>query len=250
MALKYFSFAPLLVLLVMLSGPPRQPATAPAAAPNTLTAAERKAGWKLLFDGKTTQGWRNYNKTTIGSNWKVEDGALYLQVKGKDGWQAQGGGDIVTEQEFENFELRLEWKIGPCGNSGIMFNVKEDPAYAYPWMTGPEMQVLDNTCHPDAKITKHRAGDLYDIMSVSTETVKPQGEWNQVRLVFKAGKLEHWLNNKKVIATTLWTDEWNQLLANSKWKTMKDFGKFGRGRIALQDHGDPVWFRNIKIRAL
>jgi cytochrome c len=248
----YFLFPVLLVFAFFFNA--KQPnsvqPTKKAAAPNTLTEEERKKGWIMLFDGKTTNGWRNYNKQTIGENWKVADGALYLAVEGADGWQAKGGGDIVTNDEYENYEFRLEWKIGKCGNSGIMFNVKEDPAYQYPWNTGPEMQVLDNTCHPDAKIIKHRAGDLYDLITAVPETVKPQGEWNKVRLVVNKGHLEHWLNDKKVVDTQMWTDEWNNMIAGSKFKTMKDFGKIKKGRLALQDHGNPVWFRNIKIRNL
>lgn len=225
---------------------------APAPAPNTLSEAERRAGWKLLFDGQTTQGWHNFGKKTIGGSWKVVDGALHLDAQRHDDghWQAADGGDIVTEGEYENYELRLEWKIGPCGNSGIMYNVVENKDFQYPWQTGPEMQVLDNTCHPDASIQKHRAGDLYDMISCRIETVRPAGQWNQIRLVVKNGQVEHWLNGRRVVSFEMFTDEWNSMIANSKFRDMKGFGQARRGRIALQDHGDPVWFRNIKIRTL
>lgn len=161
-----------------------------------------------------------------------------------------GGGDIVTEEEYENFELSLEWKIQACGNSGVMFNVQEGASHERAWHTGPEMQVLDNSCHPDAKIIKHRAGDLYDLISCTTETVKPAGEWNLAKIVSKNGKYEFWLNGVKNVEFTMRTPEWKKLVAGSKFKSMPDFGKFIKGRISLQDHGDQVWYRNIKIKEL
>jgi len=217
---------------------------------NTLTAKEKKDGWKLLFDGKTTAGWRNFKSDKIGTAWKVADDALYLDTSKKEGWQTSGGGDIVTADEYENYELSLEWKIQPCGNSGIIFNVQEGDEYDYVWKTGPEMQVLDNACHADAKIIKHRAGDLYDLISVKTETVKPAGEWNHAKLVANKGKYEFWLNGVQTVEFTIGTPEWDALIAGSKFKDMPAFGKFKKGRLSLQDHGDQVWFRNIKIREI
>lgn len=224
----------------------------PEVAPNSLTAAEKAAGWILLFDGKTTKGWRNYNKQGIGSRWKVADGVLYLDVANKnaDGFQVGGGGDIITEAEYENYELRLEWKIAKCGNSGIIYHIHEDPSIQYPWMTGPEFQLLDNDCHPDAKIKKHRAGDFYDVIESSIETVKPAEEWNKIRLVCMGTKVEHWMNGKKVISTDMGSPEFKSLLPNTKWKDHKKYGTFSKGHIGLQDHGDGISFRNIKLRKL
>lgn len=224
----------------------------PAMAINTLSDSEKAAGWKLLFDGKTTNGWRNFNKQTIGAGWIVQDNAIHLDAKKKEdgGWQAQDGGDIITDGQYQSYELSLEWKIGNCGNSGIIFNVVEDKKYEYVWLTGPEMQVLDNTCHPDAKIEKHRAGDLYDMIECKYVTVKPAGQWNKARLIINNGKAEHWLNGRKVVEYEMFTDEWTEMIANSKFKDMPDFGKARKGHISLQDHGDPVWFRNIKIREI
>ncbi len=227
--------------------------SAPAPTPvNALSEAERKAGWKLLFDGQTLKGWRNYGKKTIGSSWKVADGAIHLDAKKNPsgGWQAPDGGDIITDGTFENYELRLEWKIAPCGNSGIIYNVEESGKYQYPWQTGPEMQVLDNACHPDSKIRTHRAGDLYDLIECKYETVKPAGEWNRVRLIVNKGKVQHWLNGRKVVETEMWTDAWRKMIAASKFKDMPGFGTVRKGHLCLQDHGDPVWYRNIKIKIL
>lgn len=208
-------------------------------------------GWQSLFDGKTTSGWHTYGKSTTGKAWVVDKGTLHLDASKKKDWQTNEGGDIVTDEEFENFHLKLEWKIAPSGNSGIMFYVKEDPAkYRYPWNTGPEMQVLDNAGHPDAKITKHRAGDLYDLIQSSTEPVKPAGEWNQAEIISNKGKLEFILNGVRIVSTTMWDENWKQLVAGSKFKSMSAFGAYKSGKIALQDHGDDVWFRNIMIKKL
>lgn len=213
---------------------------------NTLTSKEKKAGWQLLFDGKTTNGWHTFKSDKVGAAWKISDEALFLDTSNKE----EKGGDLVTDQEFENYELYLEWKIQACGNSGVIFNAQESDEYKYIWMTGPEMQVLDNTCHPDAKIIKHRAGDLYDLISCSKETVKPAGEWNAARLISNKGKFEFWLNGVKTVEFTMHTPEWDALVAGSKFKSMPGFGKFSKGKISLQDHGDQVWYRNIKIKPL
>ncbi len=146
--------------------------------------------------------------------------------------------------------MKLDWKIAKDGNSGVMFYIKEDSAkYEYPWYTGPEMQVLDNNGHPDAKITKHRAGDLYDLI-VSKETVKPAGEWNHAEIVANNGSLKFYLNGENTLSTTLWDDNWKSLVAGSKFNERPDFATFKQGKIALQDHGNAVWFKNIKIKRL
>jgi|JI10StandDraft_1071094.scaffolds.fasta_scaffold32159_5 hypothetical protein len=209
------------------------------------------SGWVSLFDGKTLTGWHNYGKTTVGEAWKIADGTLYLDTTKKAGWQTAQGGDIVSAEEYENFDLKLEWKIAPGGNSGIIFYVHEDTSkYKYVWQTGPEMQVLDNDLHSDGKIPKHRAGDLYDLISCKTETVKKPGEWNEAEIISKDGKLDFFLNGTNVVSTTLWDDSWKSLVAGSKFKEWPDFGTYKKGHIALQDHGNTVWYRNIKIKRL
>ena len=207
--------------------------------------------WISLFDGKTTKGWHKYGGEPVGSAWKVADGVLYLDASEKEGEKIKGGGDIVTDEQFENFDLKLEWKISRGGNSGVMFCVHEDTTkYKAPYETGPEMQVLDNEGHPDGKIHKHRAGDLYDLIACSKETVKPHDEWNQVEIKLLNGKLDFFLNGENVVSTTMWDDNWNKMVANSKFKTMPGFAKFKKGGIDLQDHDCTVWYRNIMIKKL
>jgi hypothetical protein len=215
---------------------------------NKLSAAEIKKGWKLLFDGSTLTGWKTYNRTDMATSWSVKDGAIFLDAK--KGRSEIAKGDLVTLEDYDDFELSLEWKISECGNSGIMYRIVEDPKYKQPYLTGPEMQVLDNKCHPDAKIITHRSGDFYDVMASKTENVKPAGEWNAVRIIMKGYKLEQWQNGVKQVKLTLGSDEINAIVEKSKWKNQKDWGKALIGKIGLQDHGDPVWFRNIKIRNL
>lgn len=212
---------------------------------NIIMQNNAKGGWQVLFDGKTTKGWHTYGKNNVGPRWKIADGALFIDNSVKE------GGDIVTDEEFENFDLKLEWKISANGNSGIIFNIKEDAEkYKETYKTGPEIQVLDNDGHPDGKIIKHRAGDLYDLIKSSSEPVKPVGEWNAVEIISNKGKLQIFLNGTNVVTTTMWDDNWKQLIANSKFKDMPDFGTFKKGKIALQDHGNAVWYRNIKIKKL
>jgi hypothetical protein len=187
----------------------------------------------------------------VGSAWQVKEGVLILDTVKKADWQTSNGGDIVTDEEYENYHLQLDWKIAKDGNSGIIFNIYEDTAqYEYPWYTGMEMQVLDNNGHPDAKIIKHRAGDLYDLISSSRETVKPLGEWNHAEIKCVNGKLDLYLNGENIVSTTLWDDNWKKLVAGSKFKTMPAFGTIKKGRIGLQDHGNEVQFKNIKIKSL
>jgi cytochrome c len=227
--------------------------TAPAqiaAAPNTLTEAEKAAGWKLLFDGKTLNGWRNFKKDKVtGTDWKIDQDAIHLAAfKNASGhWQSGNGGDIITNEAYGDFELQLEWQIGACGNSGIIYFVQETDQYDYVWQTGPEMQVLDNNCHPDAKFLSHRAGDLYDLQECKYITVRPPGQWNQVRLISKNGKIEHWLNNRCLVSYDFDSQDFRTMVAKSKFKDMPGFAKVRKGHIALQDHGDPVWYRNIKL---
>lgn len=203
--------------------------------------------WLSLFDGETTEGWHTYRRDTVGSAWSVQDGALTFNPEVPQ----EGRGDIVTDREFENFELELEWKIGSGGNSGIFIGVKEDEQYGNTYSTGIEMQVLDNISAADNKIDNHLAGTMYDLIGTpELSKPKPLGEWNQVRIRKKDGQVTMWLNGIQTADVTVGSEEWQSLLEKSKFKDWEGFAKYPKGKIGLQDHGDPVSFRNIRIMEL
>jgi len=210
-----------------------------AAAPNTLTPAEQKAGWRLLFDGATTSGWRGYDSPAVPEGWRVMEGALT---------RVASGGDIVTSDRFRNFELALEWQVSEGGNSGIFYRAA-DGAKAIYW-SAPEMQVLDDAKHPDGKSTLTSAGSAYGLYPAPRGVVKPAGEWNRVRLVVNGNHVEHWLNGVKVVEYELGSADWAERVARSKFAKWPEFGKAAEGRIGLQDHGDRVAYRSVKIRVL
>jgi len=207
-------------------------------APNTLTDAEKAAGWKLLFDGKTTEGWRNYKKPEIGAGWKVENGALTRADK--------GAGDIITTDKFGAFELSLEFNIAKEGNSGLMFHVTEEGGA--PWHTGPEIQIQDNKDGHDPQ----KAGWLYQLYKPEgdLDACKPAGEWNQLKILITPEKCATWVNGKLYYEFVKGSEDWNARVAKSKFAAMEKFGKPTSGHICLQDHGNLVSFRNIKIRAI
>jgi hypothetical protein len=209
--------------------------------------------WISLFDGKTTNGWHTFGKKTAGEAWKVVDGAIMFDPSNKLYGRIVGGGDIVTNESFTNFHLQLEWKIAKNGNSGIIFFVQNDPSkYKNTWHTGPEMQVLDNEGHPDGKIISHRAGNLYDLIVGDESGAKPAEEWNLVDIIANRGTLVMKLNGVTTVNTHLGDDSWKELIRRSKFSQGEspDFGKVFSGHISLQDHGDKVWYRNIRIQKL
>jgi hypothetical protein len=218
---------------------------------NTLTPQEQKDGVILLFDGKTTDQWRGYGKTDFPKGWVINDNAIQCIGSGKG--EAGQGGDIITKEKFKNFELTLEWKISEGGNSGIFYLAQEIPGEPI-WKSAPEMQVLDNLKHPDAKLGvdgNRQAGSLYDLIPAKPQNAKPAGEWNTVKIMVYKGTVVHYQNGVQVLEYHLWTDDWKKMCANSKFK---DFPYFvdtaAEGYIGLQDHGDDVWYRNIKIKKL
>lgn len=212
---------------------------------NELTAKEKKQGWQLLFDGKTTSGWHNFHKPSVGPAWTVADGTLQLDPKIKD-----GRGDVVTDGEYQNFELSIDWNIAEEGNSGIMFLVQDEKAYDATYVTGPEYQLLDDKKAEDNKLANHLAGSLYDIIAPPKEAEHPAGEWNHTVIKLKDGELTFWLNGVQTVKTHLWDANWTAMVAKSKFKDWKGFAAFHKGHISLQDHGYHIQFRNIKIRQL
>lgn len=216
---------------------------------NTLTPKEKQQGWQLLFNGKDLEDWHSYLEDKPGKAWQVHDEVIVLNKTGKSVYKDYA--DLVTDDEFENFDLKLEWKMEPCANSGLMFYVHESPQYENTYETGPEMQIADLACSPDSRIFLHRAGALYDLIPVDTEWVTKGGEWNTYEIISDHGHLQLFQNGHKVIDTYLWNDHWKELISESKFAKMPDFGTFHKGHFALQgtEHGK-LWFRNIKIRRL
>lgn len=222
---------------------------------NTLTKEEKADGWQLLFDGKTTEGWRNYGKETFPGGWIIEEEALKCQGSGRGEAGAEEGGDILFNKKFSNFHLKLEWKISEGGNSGIFYLGRETPEFDFIWKTAPEMQVLDNAKHPDAQLGvdgNRQAGSLYDLIPAKPQNAKPVGEWNTAEIICFKGTVVHKQNGETVLEYHLWTPEWNELVAGSKFPALNEnwANVASEGYIGLQDHGDDVWFRNIKIKEL
>jgi len=219
---------------------------------NKLTGKEKKAGWTLLFNGKDFTGWRQCNGTEMPKNWVIEDNAMKVfTAPDKKPGQGANGDIIYAPKKFRNFELSIDWKTSKMGNSGIFYNVREVEGKAI-YYAAPEVQVLDNIDATDNKIDSHLAGSLYDMLPADPKTVKPAGEWNTIVISLKDGKVTHTQNGVKVVEYTLWTPEWDAMVANSKFKTFPGFieGIAREGYIGLQDHGYAIWFRNIKIREL
>lgn len=210
---------------------------------NTLSADEKAAGWQLLFNGETTHGWRSFGRPDLSAHWYVEDGTLTF-TPGK-------AGDIITNTVFSSFILSVDWKISEGGNSGIFFNVTEDLPDAY--MTGPEYQLLDNRNRDEPPL--EQAAAAYDLYEPTSDESEPAGRWNTSKIVVKGDLVEHWLNGVKVVSYDMGSADFKQRVAESKFSpigpdadVMKHFAKARKGHIALQDHGDKIAFRNIKIK--
>jgi hypothetical protein len=225
------------------SGDADSPAAGDAAAqeavpPNALTAAEREAGFELLFDGETADGWHVFRgEGTPG--WEVRDGALV---------RVASGGDLVTDRVFSDFELRLEWMVEPGGNSGIMYRVTDEAERTF--HSGPELQVLDDAGHPNGESRLTAAGACYGLYPAAEGAVRPAGEWNRTRIVVDSAHVEHWLNGVKVAEFELGSEDWERRVTESKFTRWPEFGRVTEGRIALQDHGDLVRYRTIRVREL
>lgn len=203
--------------------------------------AEEDDSVKVLFDGTNLDQWRGYANEEIGAGWKIEDGTLMFDGE-------SGGGDIVTREAFGNFELMFDWKVSEGANSGIMYRVSlGDPA---PYFSGPEYQILDDAVHADGKNEMTSAGALYAMYAAQDKKLETVGEWNTAKIVLDGNHVEHWLNGVKVVEVDLHSDDWNEKLAASKFRDWEKFGKNESGHIAFQDHGDQVWYRNIRVKSL
>jgi hypothetical protein len=223
---------------------------AKAAPLNALTKEEQKAGWKLLFDGQTTKGWRGFHSQEFPAGAWVVEGGVLKKVKG----EGELGGDIITLGQYENFEFAIEWRLTPGANSGVKYLVVESLPPTGKSGVSFEYQILDDLKHPDAKMGvagNRTAGSLYDLIpAAGNKPLKPVGEWNQTRIVKKGNYVEHWLNGMKVVEYELGSPALQAAIAKSKFKDTAEFGKARKGHILIQDHGDEVWYRNIKIREL
>jgi hypothetical protein len=229
----------LVTVAAVLSGAPGLTACAQSGGASMNATATPQSGWRSLFDGRTTAGWRGYRMDAMPAGWQVVDGALTRVAQ---------AGDIVTQERFANFELELEWMVAPGGNSGIMYRVTEDSDATY--KSGPEMQVLDDAAHRDGQSRLTAAGANYGLYPAPAGVVKAAGEWNAVRIVANGAHVEHWLNGTKVVEYELWSPEWEAKVAASKFAEWPGYGRARTGHIALQDHGDRVAYRNIRIRML
>ncbi len=222
---------------------------------NSLTQAEIDEGWELLFDGESPEGWRGYMSDSFPSAWEVVDGTLHIQGSGRGEAGAEGGGDILYDEQFSNFHLKLEWKISEGGNSGIFYLGQETPEFEYIWMTAPEYQVLDNERHPDAMLGENgnrQAGSLYDLYPAEPQNANPAGEWNTTEIIVYDGTVVHRQNGEAVVEYHLWTPQWYEDVADSKFPELNEnWAEVAEeGYIGLQDHGEDAWFRNIKIRRM
>lgn len=246
-AMKYTACLPLFALLLLGCGDSTPSADDDSEAPVSDNAVA-SGDWVLLFNGNNLDGWHSYNEKAPRPAWIVEDGAIVLDVDNASNERL--GGDLISDARFENFELELEWKISPGGNSGIFFGVRELEGTYDGYITGLEMQVLDNNEHPDGQNPISSAGASYGLYPPSENVVRPVGEYNQVRLVVDHGKIEHWLNGVMITSYDLDSEDWANRIANSKFKDWEHFAKYRKGHIGLQDHTDKVWYRNIRIREL
>ena len=224
-------------------------------APNTLTTQEKAQGWQLLFNGRNLDGWHSYNEKGPGRDWSVADGAIRLQ-RGHDG-DLKDFQDLITDASYENFDLKLEWKATPCSDSGVMFNVHESPKYTYTFETGVEMQIADLACtKPDSRVLYERSGDMFDLYAAPYESVRESGQWNQIEIRVDHGHVQFFQNEHKTVDTQLWTDAWNQRVAQTKFAHWPGFARYHDGHISLQGTEEKgttpirLWFRDIRIKRL
>jgi hypothetical protein len=242
--MRIFVFTPLALALVGATASVATLQKGATPVQNRLTDDDKRAGWALLFDGSTLSGWRGYKRTDASATrWKIEDGMLTVDPAG--GKDTRGALDLITAATYDNFELTFEWRVAQGGNSGVKYFVLEDRDAAI----GHEYQIIDDERHADAKIgPKRQTSAFYDVLPASNRPLKPAGEFNLSRIVVRGRTIEHWLNGTKVLEYQLETPELQAAIDQSKFKGIERFGKLQKGHILLQDHGDRVWYRNVKIR--
>ena len=220
------------------------------AAVNTLSDEEKATSWELLFDGSTLNGWKRYNQDSIGPLWTIKDGAIVCDGRGF-GEGSANGGSLTSTRQWGNFELIIDWKISPGGNSGILYHVLEQPQYKQSYETGPEYQVMDDGGWKDSLTAVQKAGSNYGMYAApTTKKLMPVGEWNSARIIYNNGHVEHWLNGEKTVEFEEGSADFAERFKKSKWVDYPGWNKSQTGAVSLQDHGAPVYFRNIKIRAL
>lgn len=214
---------------------------------NFISQVDPGKGWISLFDGKSLTGWHHFNNPKEIQNWKIENGSLVcLGAKGPS-----GSGDIISNLTFRNFEMRWEWKVDEGSNSGVFYHVVEDPKYKRAIETSPEYQIIDDINFPAKIENSQMAGADYGMYAPSEiKVLKPIGEWNSSRIIFKNGRVEHWLNDIRIVKFKAWTKEWHRLKSEGKWKDYPDYGLSPEGKIGLQDHGNKAYFKNIQLREL
>ena len=211
------------------------------------SSMSENGNWESMFDGESLKGWHAFNKSGEITNWKIEDGALVCQGASAD----DTGGDIVSDKEYENFELSWDWKIDKGGNSGVMYHVVEDSKYKAPYETGPEYQMIDDEGYPGKLEEWQKTGADYAMNSTNDmKKIKPVGEWNSSKIIYDNGQVQHWLNGEKVVEFEAGDEKWVKEKGTGKWKDFPDYGSAKKGRIALQDHGNKAYFKNIKIKEL
>ena len=211
------------------------------AAAYRLSVEEAAEGFELLFDGESLDAWRGFQMDDVPGGWSAIDGALAFTP-------GVGGGTLITRDTYTDFDLRLEWKVGPAGNSGIFFGISESTESAF--QSGPELQVLDNAGHYDGSNPLTSAGSNYGLHPPPEDVTRPVGEWNEVRIVRHGNQVVHWLNGARIVEYEIGSDEWEALVAGSKFVQWPDYGRHHEGHLGLQDHGDPVWYRNLRVRRL
>ena len=238
---RFVSNVALLLLVSALASSAR------AQDPNTLTTEEQQAGWRLLFDGKTTTGWRGYKSTTMPASWRVENGSLLARRT-----QGESSGDIITDEQFDDFELVWEWKMTEGNNSGVIYRATEERANV--WETGPEYQILDNQGHIDGLNPLSSAGACYSAFPPAKDVTRPLGQWNQSRIVARGNHVEHWMNGEKLLEYDVGSRSWQAHVKTSKFFPsaygQSNWGKVPKGHIGLQDYGGAIEFRGIKLRAI